>query len=129
MRRLEFNDSPQVDPRLLIIEAISLQTINRVSKYLQDRGRPAGFRDWLASTVCSFLCCLGCCRPDTPPQRDESREKRNNRKLSGSAVSTAQQSKTTNRRNKGKVITRDENLKALAAAVHGAKEDDIETNA
>lgn len=95
-----------------------------VSRRLQDRGRPAGFKDWLASTACSFLCCLGCCRPDTPPDGDKSHDKPTDRKLSTAGASTAE----SNRSNR-KITTHDESLKALAAAARGAKRDGIAVNA
>lgn len=101
----------------------SNNNLYRTTAHLQDRGRSAGFKDWLATTVCFFLCCFGCCRPDTSPQRGESQESPNTRKLSASMATTAQKS------GKGKVKTHDDSLKALAAAVQGAKKDDIEINA
>lgn len=94
-----------------------------ISPRPQDRGHPAGFKDWLASTACSFLCCFGFCHPDTPPQREVS-EKPKNRRLSVAAASTAQSNNSN-----GKAKTHDESLRALAAAAQGAKKDDIEISA
>lgn len=120
----------KADYGMLLIIAAKRLNQQTVSPHLQDRGRPAGFKDWLASTVCFFLCCCGCCRPDTaqatsnPPQRDGSPKKPGNRKPSAAAASTPESINSD-----GFGLTHDESLKKLAAAAQGAKKDDIEVNA
>ncbi|CAM9866176.1 unnamed protein product, partial [Pylaiella littoralis] len=81
----------------------------------KDRGRPAGGKDWLTAIVYPALCCCGWRRSDAPMENSDS-QPRNQTMRRMSDVRSLSTPKPTEGG-----MTRDEKLKALAAAVQGTK--------